>query len=146
MQLTAYELALITGMFTLCGVFMGVLLTYRFALKLAGHNALRVGGSNLRAAFAPTLAQLDNARSHPSTHEAPAIDQHLIDALPHHAAAVEEYRFFVPFRERADYQQAWDEYRQAAKGGTFVAGFVGHEDPYLPLEQKIQWVLRYAKP
>jgi len=145
MQLTAYELALIAGGFALCGVFVGVLLTYRLALKLADHNALRAGGANLRAAFAPTLAHLNIARSHSSTHEAPNIDQYLVDVLPHHAAAVEEYRFFVAFRERAAYQQAWEEYRQAAMGGKFVAEFVGHEDPFLSLEQKIHGVLRFAK-
>jgi hypothetical protein len=141
MALTAYDLALIAGAFTLLGVLIGALLSYRFGIRLAAHNARRAAGAHLRAAFAPELTALRVARMDKNS----PIDEILVEALPKHAAAVEEYRFFVREKAHLTYQAAWQQYQDANKGGVFVASFE-ESDPHGVIERKIQDVLRFAEP
>jgi hypothetical protein len=142
MTLTAYDFALIAGAFTLLGALIGAVLAYRFGIQLAAHNARRAAGTQLRAAFAPELAALRAARVDKSL----PIDEILVEALLKHAAAVEEYRFFVSKKTHLTYQAAWQQYQDANKGGVFVESFVGESDPHGVIERKIQDVLRFAKP
>jgi ABC-type branched-subunit amino acid transport system permease subunit len=53
MSLTAYDIALIGGGFTILGALIGAFVTYFLALKLAQRNAKRDAGRRLREAFAP---------------------------------------------------------------------------------------------
>lgn len=98
-----------------------------------------------RAAFNPTLAQLDLARKHKSTHEAPDIDGYFLAVLPIQAEAIKGYRFFIPENKKEAYQKAWNDYYETAKGGTFVEQFVGNDDPLGFIEQKIHNILQFAK-
>jgi hypothetical protein len=91
MQLTAYEIALIAGGFGIVGALLGVLLSYRFAIKLtninaanaakqAETNAIRDARVKFRAAFAPVLAEIYLARNH-GTHDTPVIGDILKKSL-----------------------------------------------------------------
>lgn len=107
------------------GVALAGLVAFLSARHISDRNAKTTATAKLRAAFAPALAELALSRSHKSTHEAPDVDGFLRTALPGHTAAVEEYRFFVSPNLWSPYERAWEEYREAAIGGVFVAGFPG---------------------
>jgi len=74
MLLTAYDLALIAGGFTVVGTLVGALVIYRLALDLARVNAKRDTGRRLREAFAPELAALDPAPTRPADVKGRRID------------------------------------------------------------------------
>lgn len=105
---------------------------------------LIAAADNLRAAFAPALAQVDAARSHNGTHCAPDLDGFLLAAIQEQATAIKAFRFLLEVRRHQAYDMAWTEYREAVKGGVFVADFLG-QDPFRYFEQKIQNVLEFAR-
>lgn len=75
--------------------------------------------AKLRAAFAPTLAMIYLARHH-GTHDRPDDDKFIKDNLLFHASAVEEFRPFIPSGKIGEYQQAWEEYRRAAREDIYM--------------------------
>jgi surfactin synthase thioesterase subunit len=121
----------------LLGALLGALLTYRFAKRLADEQAaharelldsqaaharalaenesIRHASYQLRAAFAPSLVIIRRAQRNLTTD----IDAELVNAIPLLAAAIEQYRFFVPTSKRSAYQQAWDDYQEGAELGSF---------------------------
>jgi hypothetical protein len=91
---------------TSINVGLGGLIGYLSSARIARLNARLAAGAKLRCAFAPELASMRLAR----TDEFGVVDRLLSDAFPRHAAAVEEYRFFVRRQDQAAYQQAGEEY------------------------------------
>lgn len=105
------------------GYFIRLFIEHRLAIDRIKEN-IKITGFNhaaakLRAAFAPALAMIYLARHH-GTHDRPDDDRFIKDNLLLHAAAVEEFRPFVPRNIRDEYQQAWEEYRQAARDDIYM--------------------------
>jgi len=101
------------------GALVGAWITYRFSLGLIFKQNSINAAAKFRSFFAPTLAMIYLARHH-GTHDRPDDDKFIKDNLILHAAAVEEFRPFVPAGKRSEYQQAWEEYRQAAREDIYM--------------------------
>lgn len=113
MEIDAYTLAFIGGGFTVIGAVIGALSAYWLAThleKLKGHWA---ACAQLRAAFAPALAMIYLARQH-GTNDRPDDVKFIKSELLRQAAAVEEFRVFIPESKREEYQSAWENYRKDA--------------------------------
>jgi hypothetical protein len=123
---------------------LGALTGYLSASRIARLNSRLSAGAKLRCAFAPELASMRLAR----TDEFGVIDRLLNDAFPRHAAAIEEYRFFLRPKDQAAYQQAWEQYY--TNGGT-TGGSVSWTDYYMGdkpkelFEQRVQAILRFTE-
>jgi hypothetical protein len=114
MQLSAYELTLITGGFTIVGALIATVAAYRLGIQLENARRHQAAGADLRSAFAPALAMIYLARHH-GNHDRPNVVAFLEKALLDHAAAVELYRIFVPQARCSDFQEAWEAYRKEAR-------------------------------
>ncbi len=136
--------ALIAGGFTILGALIGTLCGYWLAKNLASHAARISACAHLRAAFAPTLVRLDTDRTKKIFPDDPAIDAYLRDALEQHAVAVEIFRPFVRGSDKAAYQEAFRQYRQAANDGLLIATAHDKADPWRVIEQRIHEILRYG--
>ena len=66
------------------------------ARKISDRNARAIASTKLRVAFAPALAKIDQHKRHGSTHEQPDVTDFFKFAVLNHAAAIEEFRVFVP--------------------------------------------------
>lgn len=130
--------------FIVIPVLLAALLTSIIRRKEIEKQRKDTARDTLRAAFNPTLAQLDLARKHKSTHEAPDIDGQLVAALPIQAEAIKSFSDFIPDNKKEEYKKAWDDYYSTAKGGTFVEVFVGAADPIGVIESKIHNILTFA--
>ena len=112
-NVTAYDIALIGGGFTVLGALVGGLVAYWLTAQLETWKLDNVARAAFRAAFAPTLAFIYIARHH-GTHDRPDINAHIKDALLSHGAAVEVFRRFVGAKRQAAYQDTWENYREFA--------------------------------
>lgn len=144
-NVTAYDIALIGGGFTIVGAFIGAIAAYWLSTHLERFKEHREARTKFRAAFAPALAQLGIARRHGPTHNAPDIDGILGASLLNHAAALEEFRVFVACGKRSAYQEAWENYCETVKGGIFIADTINDKDPWSVFEEKIHALLRFAE-
>ena len=113
MNLTAYQIALIGGAFTILGALIGTLAGYWLARLLAERNSFIAARAKLRAAFAPALGQIYLAQKH-GDHDRPSIEDFVKNNLLAHASAIEEFRPFVASSKSAAYQGAWEDYRKHA--------------------------------
>jgi hypothetical protein len=66
----------------------------------------------LRAAFAPAIASVRLAHGADKSINAEEV---LREAYSRHAAAIEEYRFFVSPKDRAAYENAWRAYYEVGR-------------------------------
>jgi len=138
------EVSLIAGGFTILGALIGTLCGYWLAKRLASHTARISACAHLRAAFAPTLVKLDADRTKKILPDDPVIDTYLRDGLEQIALAVEIFRPFVRHSDKAAYQEAFRQYRQAASDGLLVATAHSKDDPWSVIEQRIHEILRYG--
>lgn len=147
MELSAYDLALIAGAFTIVGALIGAVIAYWLSTQLERRKEHRTACAKLRSAFAPALAIIYIARHH-GTHDKPPVDATIKNTLLLHAAAVEEFRPFVPASNRGAYQEAWEKYRQTAAQCPFsTAGEewgLNMKEGEL-LERNIHAILQFAK-
>lgn len=111
-NLTAYDIAIIGGFFTVVGALIGAIVAYWLTVKLEYFKEHRAARTKFRAAFAPAIAQIYLARHH-GTHDTPIVGNILKDALVSHATAVEEFRPFVC--SSVAYQEAWEQYRMTVR-------------------------------
>lgn len=159
MQLSAYEIALIAGGFGIAGTLLGALISYRFALRIAGvqfNNALCLGNvaarkdaaCNLRAAFAPEIAALRvigdyrNTGTRPKTVEKNYVVNLLSNAYPKHSAAIEEFRHYISVEDAPAYQEAWEKYYQ--NGFEDYDGYDGTATPFTNFQNRVHAILRFA--
>ena len=111
-NVTAYDIAIIGGAFTVVGALIGAIIAYWLTAKLEVLKERRTACAKFRAAFAPAIAQIYLARHH-GTHDTPLVGNILKDALVSHATAFEEFRPFVC--NRVAYQEAWEQYRKTVR-------------------------------
>jgi len=144
-NVTAYDIALIGGGFTIVGALIGAIAAYWLSTHLERFKEHREARTKFRAAFAPALALLGIARRHGSTHNAPDIDGILGASLLNHAAALEEFRVFATSSKRSGYQEAWENYCKTVKGGIFIADTINDKDPWSVFEENIHALLSFAE-
>ena len=101
-----YGIALVAGGFTIAGVLLGAILTYKFSLNLARLNNKRLAGFRLREAFARELSLLQ----HPEGRGIAEIPHILKTAFGKHQMAINEFRFFLAGDELDSFNKAWKEY------------------------------------
>lgn len=151
MQLTAYEIALIAGGFGIVGSLLGVLISYRFALKIASanfNNSLRLhnisahkeAASNLQSAFAPKLANIRFSRAQ-ATGEIQKILEVGIDSL---TTDMEKFRFHIGPENLAAYDESCSEYQDIARNKNIIYE-LGDQTACQMFEEKIHAVLRFTK-
>lgn len=106
MQLSAYEIAIIGGGFTVVGVLLGSYITYRFALILGRKDAKRSCGRRLLEAFSTEMAILN-----PTLDIYPGeIKKILLDSFHKHRAAMIEYSFHLTGKDKIEYETKCNNY------------------------------------
>ncbi len=114
MILSAYEIALIAGGFTI----VGALITYflsKLLIQQTHQNDVRIiqltefnrAAAEFRAAFAPAIAKFKVLS------DANLINDMLRDELIPQSVALEKFRPFISPDEQSAYQEAWEEYHQS---------------------------------
>jgi hypothetical protein len=106
LNLSAYEIGLIAGGFTIIGTLLGAWLGYRFSLSLSNASERRRASIKLREAFKDELLALNPAQY------AMKIDlaDFLENAFPKHRAAVFDFAYFLEPKEKTAFYSAWYEY------------------------------------
>lgn len=140
MEVSAYGIALIGGGFTV----IGALLSYWPSRWLMDRQNTILAKNKLRAIFTPVQARIKLI---------PPDDGHIVyniisELIPAHAYAVEEFRPFVPERDRGKYQKAWDEhYKAATQGHPKTNGQAMKVNISIGelFEEKIHGILAFAK-
>ena len=133
----------ITGLFTISGVFLGGLLGFTTAYWVGRINAKREAGNKLRAAFAPEIANMRLSASDKSI----KIEQLLTSAFPKHATAVEEFSFYVSQKDRSSYYEAWRNYYEVGGSIRFFDYYMNGNDKGRELfEQRVNAILKFSKP
>jgi len=129
------------------GYFCRTIIGNRLAIERMQISEFNKASAALRAAFAPSLANLYIAQKHGSTLEAPDTDKSLRDAIIDQASAIEIFRPFVPEGDRTAYQDAWEKYRFEVWNYGFVA--TKHrtdiDDPFEVYESLIGVILKFAE-
>lgn len=144
-NVTAYDIAIIGGGFTVVGALIGAVVAYWLTSKLEVFKERRAACANFRSAFAPAIAQIYLARHH-GTHDTPVVGNILKASLVSHASAVEEFRPFVS--DSIAYQEAWEQYRKAVRqdNNDIDTAEWGTDDPlWSTVEAKIHAILEFAK-
>lgn len=130
-----------SALYTIAGTILGGFIGYFSAHRLAIIRAKIEAGVKLRSAFAPELAEVRLALSGQERD----IKQLLINAFARHAAAIEEFSFYVPDKDKEAYYKAWNNYAGTA-GGTlnFLRYWLG-PDPYNEFIKDIHTILRFTE-
>lgn len=145
-NVTAYDIAIIGGGFTVVGALIGAVVSYWLTAKIEALKERRAACANFRTSFAPAIAQIYLARHH-GTHDTPVVGNILKDLLVSHASAVEEFRPFVS--DSAAYQEAWEQYRKMVRqdNNDIDTSEWGTDAPlWSTVEAKIHAILEFAKP
>ena len=106
MNLTAYELSIISGGFTIVGALIGAIATYRFSIHLFIHQQRKIAAANFRASFAFLISQMRLAQSDPSIDKRDILNSTFKDI----SVAVELFRPYVHSCKQEAYQKAWENY------------------------------------
>jgi hypothetical protein len=144
-NVTAYDIAIIGGGFTVVGALISAVVAYWLTAKLEVFKNRRAACANFRAAFAPAIAQIYLARHH-GTHDTPVVGNILKDSLVAQASAIEEFRPYVS--DSAAYQEAWEQYRKTVRQDNNVIDTAewGNDAPiWSTVEEKIHAILEFAK-
>lgn len=110
------------------------------SIKITEHNR---AAAKLRSAFAPVQARIKLV----GEDKYQAVCNILIDLTPVLAAAIEEFRPFVPEGKRSEYQEAWEDcYQTAMQGASYTAGQAFKREITITefFEKKIHAVLAFA--
>ena len=147
MNLTAYELSIISGAFTIVGALIGAIATYRFGIYLFIQQQRSVAAANFRAAFSYTISQMAIAQTDKNI----SIETLLVRTFPDLATAIETYRPFVPCKNRQAYQETWQNYYQVGGGIRFFDYYVDETGgdinaPYQLFKQRIEAIFNHAPP
>jgi hypothetical protein len=139
MQLTPFQLAVISSGFSLLGVLFGSVLTYWCAVKLAKRNGRRDAGRRLREAFMPELAALD-----PVTGSKTDVESVLRDAWPRHHAAVSELMFHLSPSKRVALEAAWRQYYEVGGSIRFFDYHFGNS-PQDKFKERVGAILKFTE-
>jgi len=140
MALTAYDIALIGGGFTVLGALIGASVTYCLALELARRNAKRDAGRRLREAFALELALM-----HPEHGKKDIkVEQILQDAFPKHSQAVIEFAFHLKDNEKKKFLKTWKEYYMVGGGVRFFDYYMGKDSRQL-FTDRVNAILEFTE-
>jgi hypothetical protein len=168
MELSAYEIALISGGFGIAGTLIGVLGTYRLSLQLAekqfSHlreiskiDAWHVAANSFTVAFSEELARLESGE----TITVP-IDEFLLNAFERkHKVAIATFEHFIPSSKRPAFIESCKQYHSGNKQVCDGLGFsykdamfseyiieqitASGADPYKLAAQRIRAILEFAK-
>ena len=157
-ELSAYVVAVISGLLGIAGTLLGTWVTYRLAINLtnaqaanaralAERQALIAARDKLNGVFAPALGQIFLAQNHGSTHETPEVCGFVKEGLLTYAAAVEAFRPYVPTENAEAYDEAWRHFHYLAKeSGNAIAADWTEKLPHgETLKQRIDAILAFAK-
>jgi hypothetical protein len=123
-------------------VVAGGLVGFLSARRISTLTARRQAGATLRAAFAKEIALVRLAHGADESIDSEDI---LREAFPRHAAAIEEYRFFVRPKDRTAYERAWRDYYEV--GGSvrfFDYASKGSGGSFDQFEKRVQAILKFA--
>ena len=126
-----------TGIFTIAGAIIGALITYVCARPIAFHHHRLTACAKFRAAFAPVQVAVRNARRGNRN----GVGKFIEDSIRDLAAAVEEFRVFVPASNADAYERAWKECEKAVE----LNDFVPKADPYREIERVINDLMAFAR-
>jgi hypothetical protein len=129
-----------TGFIGIIGVLLGALFGYFLSLRAAKLQWRRVAGAKLRAAFAPEIAKYYLNMERGDKWHINMMNDMFKEALPQHAAAIEEYRPFVPRKSQEAYQQAWDNYYR-----NFLDYYDTGEGEQAVFKQRIGAIFKFSK-
>lgn len=110
-NITAYDLAIIAGGFTVVGALIGALVAYWLSIKLSDRQRKATAIANFRSVFIPVVAQIKIEQKYGRTTE---VNRILTDTFVPMSVAIETFTPFVPSKDREAYQQAWDNYSPLA--------------------------------
>ncbi len=100
-----------TAFMGILGTLLGVIIGYLLSARVAKLQWRRISGGKMRAAFAPEIAKYYLLMKK-DNRQVQGMINIFEKALPRHAAAIEEYRAFVPCKSQGAYQEAWENYHQ----------------------------------
>lgn len=145
-NVTAYDIAIIGGGFTIVGALIGSLVGYWLSRLTTDYNTFVAAKSKLRATFSPILGQIYLASKH-GNHDRPCVESFVKERLLACASAIEEFRPHVSDDEKKSYQDAWEEYRKMAN--DFIESAVEDSMKQLELngaiEESIHKILSFIK-
>jgi len=121
---------------SIIGTLLGVVIGYFFSLRAVKLQWHRIAGAKLRAAFAPEIAKYDLNINRGDKWNINMMENLFKEALPGHAAAIEEYRYFIPSKSRVAYQQAWENYKN---------DFLEYYENQSIFKQRIDAIFKFAK-
>jgi hypothetical protein len=131
--------SIVSAIVSLVSVALGGFVGFVSAILISTRNDRLRAASQLRAAFAPQMAELRLAGA-----DGPMIEKLLGDAFMHHAAAIEEYRPYVKANARESYDEAWRNYYEVGNSVRFHDYSVeGGRDIFY---KRVGEILSYAKP
>jgi hypothetical protein len=111
------------------------------ARRISVLSARRQAGAALRAAFAKEIAAVRLAHG---ADKSIKIEKVLTEAFPRHAAAIEEYRFFVKPENQAAYEKAWREYYEVGGSVRFFDYYMDGAS-YEVFEKRVSAILHFAE-
>jgi hypothetical protein len=120
-------------------------------VRVHRRNAQRTAAVKFRGAFAVALATIEAAVRHDSMDpHRPKVSELLRDSFVNHAAAVEEYKPFVPTKRRLAYQRTWQQYKElaydaAGVSAEFLAEHRDEDAPLTVIKNRIHAVLTFAE-
>lgn len=138
---------IIAGLPSIVMGIIGGLIGFFSARRISNLNAKHIAITNFRKAFAPVLAKIYLNKWHGIVPSETIVDfeNFLKEALLGHAAAIEEYRFFVSKSQVTAYQEAWEKYRHEVwHFGTYHDFIREGEGVYELFERLIHNILQFA--
>lgn len=139
MYITAYDIALIGGGFTIIGALIGALVTYQFSLKLMQRSMRLETGRRLVAAFSDELVALDPVNKKPNTD----VEHLLQNQFSKHYAAVLKFSYYLRGKEKNAFLQAWQDYYEVGGSVRFYDYCIG-EKPYEVFRERVNNILKFT--
>jgi hypothetical protein len=141
MNLTAYELSLISGGFGIVGAILGAYIGYYFSTRLINRQDFNKAASEFRNAF---INQLNFLKSGVNTGSGDTsnIGEYLrANYVGSHLSAFEVFKNYLPTSERVAIDKAWEEYRNFAQYSN-----KGNKEEFKNLAlERIKDVLKFAE-
>ncbi len=141
MQTDATTITVIAALIGVIGTLLGVIIAYSLSLRTAKIQHRRIAGAKLRAAFAPIIAKYNVLMK---KREDFALSTMFEETFWEHAAAIEEYRCFIPRKSQKDYQEAWENYYWNY-GGIYFTDYVVGDNRHEIFQQRINAIFKFTE-